>query len=300
MEKVKLDLITQKKLKKMSQDEKIDFLLHEVKKGKVLILERGLNPLEETKLIETTMSRIDQETFVGIELESYEAEETADEKIWHKLLRKDTVKPRITIIGPAEMIKTIYKDGGMLQAMIYKEGKVTNLIQSKPHLQENIENFDEKIEMPINNKEIIDNETQIMQESKEINEQKEIPQMENIKDDFVENIVAISEEQIKEDIEIPEMEIIKEENIENDMLIMEKNNISQMNIINEENISNGMNIPKNMNVENTGLSQIQVLSEENIEIPLYQNNMSNMETPQQVVPPPPKENKFNIWKKFKK
>ena len=85
MEKVKLDLITQKKLKKMSQDEKIDFLLHEVKKGKVLILERGLNPLEETKLIETTMSRIDQETFVGIELESYEAEETADEKIWHKI-----------------------------------------------------------------------------------------------------------------------------------------------------------------------------------------------------------------------
>ena len=96
------------------------------------------------------------------------------------------------------------------------------------------------------------------------------------------------------------MEIIKEENIENDMLIMEQNNISPINIINKENIGNEMNIPKNMNIENNGLSQMQVLSEENIEIPLYQNNMSNMETPQQVVPPPPKENKFNIWKKFKK
>ena len=108
MEKVKFDLITQKKLKKMNTEEKIDFLLEEVKKDKILILERGLNPIEETKLIETTMSRIDQETFVGIELESYEAEPDADEKIWHKLLKRDTIKPRITVIGPAEMMKTIY------------------------------------------------------------------------------------------------------------------------------------------------------------------------------------------------
>ncbi len=57
-----------------SSTEKLKFILNEVKKGKILVLEHGLTPMEQTSLIENTMREIEQDTFIGVEMEGYEQE----------------------------------------------------------------------------------------------------------------------------------------------------------------------------------------------------------------------------------
>ena len=42
-----------------------------LKKVKFLFLEHGLTPLEQTSLIENTMKEIEQDTFIGVEMEGY-------------------------------------------------------------------------------------------------------------------------------------------------------------------------------------------------------------------------------------
>lgn len=304
MEKVKFDLITQKKLKKMNTEEKIDFLLEEVKKDKILILERGLNPIEETKLIETTMSRIDQETFVGIELESYEAEPDADEKIWHKLLKRDTIKPRITVIGPAEMMKTIYKDGDMLQAIVYKQGKPEQFLQQEAQVFTMNEIMDESKEIPIMNdmksfeteneipnaeiieEKITESESPIIDGMME--EEKVLPIMEIIKDEMnlsesstmegekeekMKIPLIVNVEGIEEQMDLPLMEIIKEEKIVSENIIMadmiyEKNESPQFEVMNEKNLVApiiGVDSDHQIEIQSQETSTMEIINKEYIE-----------------------------------
>jgi len=103
-------------MKEMSTMEKIRFILEEVQKGKIVILEAGLSPEEEAKLIETTMLGIATGNFTGIEIESYPP---SHEKsgVFGKLFRKNP-KSRLTIIGPANKMKTIKKDHKLISAII--------------------------------------------------------------------------------------------------------------------------------------------------------------------------------------
>ena len=73
-EGISFNLISHNKLDKLSSDEKLKFILAEVKKGKILVLEQGLTPIEQTSLIECTMKEIEQDTFIGVEMEGYEQE----------------------------------------------------------------------------------------------------------------------------------------------------------------------------------------------------------------------------------
>jgi len=73
-EGISFNLISSNKLDKLSSTEKLKFILNEVKKGKILVLEHGLTPLEQTSLIENTMREIEQDTFIGVEMEGYEQE----------------------------------------------------------------------------------------------------------------------------------------------------------------------------------------------------------------------------------
>lgn len=61
---ISFNLISRQKLEDLSSDEKLKFILKEVKKGKILVLEYGLTPMEQTSLIESTMREIEHDTFI--------------------------------------------------------------------------------------------------------------------------------------------------------------------------------------------------------------------------------------------
>jgi hypothetical protein len=111
---ISVNLISKQKLEEFSTDEKLNFIINEVKKGKVLVLEHGLTPIEKTNLIENTMKIIEHDTFIGIEMEGYSEDKTS---FIQKLLGK-IKKPRMTVIGPADLLKTIHKDNQMIETII--------------------------------------------------------------------------------------------------------------------------------------------------------------------------------------
>ncbi len=114
---VSINLISQEKLTQLSSTKKIQFILNEVMRGKVLVLEVGLTASEEAELIKTTMANIDQDTFIGIEMQSYSHEDVKKGNWLSKLLRRKQ-QPRMSVIGPADLLKTIHKDGNMIETMI--------------------------------------------------------------------------------------------------------------------------------------------------------------------------------------
>ena len=114
---VRINLISIEMLAELSSNQKIRFILNEVKQGNVLVLEQGLTAEEEAELIKTTMSSIDQETFIGIEMQSYSREDVRKGSWLAKLLRRKQ-PPRMSVIGPAALIRTVHKDGNVIQAMI--------------------------------------------------------------------------------------------------------------------------------------------------------------------------------------
>ncbi len=107
MREVQMDLISWEKLEKMTSMEKVRLILDKVKSGKIVVLESGLTPDEEVRLIEMTMTEIRVDEFSGIEIESYPSRKEGS--LLDKLFGK-ALKGRMTIIGPANQIRTIEKD----------------------------------------------------------------------------------------------------------------------------------------------------------------------------------------------
>ncbi len=107
MREVHMDLISGEKLEKMTSMEKIRLILDKVKMGKIVVLESGLTPDEEVRLIEMTMTEIRVDEFSGIEIETYPAKKEGSflDRIFGRSL-----KGRMTVIGPANQIRTIEKD----------------------------------------------------------------------------------------------------------------------------------------------------------------------------------------------
>jgi hypothetical protein len=115
---VRINLISSRKLDSMTSHEKLRFIIDEVKKGTVLVLERGLTATEEINLIKATMSEIDHQTFIGIEMQSYSSDDLASRGGFFSRLLGRTKVPKMSVIGPANLLKTIHKNGSMIQAMI--------------------------------------------------------------------------------------------------------------------------------------------------------------------------------------
>lgn len=111
---ISFNLVSRQKLEELTSDEKLKFILKEVKKGKILVLEHGLTPMEQTNLIESTMREIEQDTFIGVEMEGYGQDSPS---FIQKLLGIDR-KPRMTLIGPADLLHMIKKDNNMIQTRI--------------------------------------------------------------------------------------------------------------------------------------------------------------------------------------
>jgi len=122
---IPINLISRESLEVLQSGERIDFVLNEVKEGKVLILEMGLNAVEEATLIEQTMKEIDHETFIGIEIQSYANSFSRDNGgSWLDRLLKRKKPPRMAVIGPANLLRTIHKDGNVIQTMLITKEQV--------------------------------------------------------------------------------------------------------------------------------------------------------------------------------
>ncbi len=110
---VEIDMISERKLNSLTTAEKVKLILDAVVQGKVVILERGLNPFEEARLIESTMARVD-EAFTGIEMKSYP--HAQKRSLLDRLL--GTERQRMTVIGPADRLRTLCREHDLITALI--------------------------------------------------------------------------------------------------------------------------------------------------------------------------------------
>lgn len=128
---IKINLISSRKLDSMSSQEKLRFILDQVKNGVVLVLERGLTAVEEIDLIKSTMSEIDHDTFIGIEMQSYSPNDLEAGSWFSRILGRSRV-PKMSVIGPATLLKPIRKDGNIIQAMILTGKAIQQDIPEEP------------------------------------------------------------------------------------------------------------------------------------------------------------------------
>ena len=111
---IAFNLISGRKLENLSSSDKLKYILKEVKEGRILVLEYGLTPTEQTTLIQHTMKEIDHDTFIGIEIGGYEHEKVS----FFQRVFGVVKKPRMTVIGPAHLLKMVHKDNDMIETTI--------------------------------------------------------------------------------------------------------------------------------------------------------------------------------------
>jgi hypothetical protein len=111
---IAVNLVSRQKLEQLSSPERLRFILDEVRNGKILVLEQGLTSIEQATLIEQTMKEIEQDTFIGIEMDGY----GEDKPSFIQKILGVMKKPRMTVVGPADLLKTISKDNQIIQTMI--------------------------------------------------------------------------------------------------------------------------------------------------------------------------------------
>ncbi len=114
---VQIDLISGERMSNMASMEKIRMILDGVHDGNIVILEEGLSPEEESKLIEVTMSEITPDGFNGIEIETYPRSQTGNTGFFGRLMGKDS-PAKLTVIGPANQIETLHKDETLISALV--------------------------------------------------------------------------------------------------------------------------------------------------------------------------------------
>ncbi len=117
---VQIDLISGERLASQTSMEKIRMILDGVREGNIVILEDGLSPDEESRLIEVTMTEISPDEFNGIEIESYPRSETADASFLDRLMGRESTK-KLTVIGPANQIETLHKDETLIQTLVSRK-----------------------------------------------------------------------------------------------------------------------------------------------------------------------------------
>ena len=117
---VQIDLISGERMADLTSMEKIRMILDGVRDGNIVILEEGLSPDEESKLIEVTMTEISPDEFDGIEIESYPRSETAEASFLDRLMGKESTK-KLTVIGPANQIETLHKDETLIQTLVSRK-----------------------------------------------------------------------------------------------------------------------------------------------------------------------------------
>jgi hypothetical protein len=114
---VQIDLISAERMAELPSTEKITVILDGVHEGKIVVLESGLSPEEESRLIERTMSQISPDEFDGIEIETYPRSRASDAGFLDRLMGR-TSSSKLTVIGPANQIETLHKDETVISALV--------------------------------------------------------------------------------------------------------------------------------------------------------------------------------------
>lgn len=114
---VQIDLISAERLDRLTAMEKIRLILDDVMEGNIVVLEKGLAPDEQSKLIEITMREITPDGFSGIEMETYPIRDAPDGFL-ARLLGGKRSESRLTVIGPANQLKTIKKEKDLISAWV--------------------------------------------------------------------------------------------------------------------------------------------------------------------------------------
>ncbi|WP_255169366.1 DUF2073 domain-containing protein [Natrononativus amylolyticus] len=115
---VQIDLISGERMNGLTSMEKIRMILDGVHDGNIVILEEGLSPDEESKLIEVTMAEISPDEFNGIEIETYPKSSTRDSSLLGRIMGTDESANKLTVIGPANQIETLHKDETLISALV--------------------------------------------------------------------------------------------------------------------------------------------------------------------------------------
>ena len=115
---IQIDMISGERMDELATMEKIRMILDGVHDGNIVILEEGLTPDEESKLIETTMAEINPDGFNGIEIETYPKSETRESSLLGRIMGTDESTAKLTVIGPANRIETLHKDETLISALV--------------------------------------------------------------------------------------------------------------------------------------------------------------------------------------
>jgi hypothetical protein len=114
---IQIDMISAERIAGMRTMEKIRLILDGVHDGNIVILEQGLEPEEESKLIEVTMSEINPDGFTGLEIETYPGGGGGDSGLLGRIIGKNEPN-KLTVIGPANRIETLHKDETLISTLI--------------------------------------------------------------------------------------------------------------------------------------------------------------------------------------
>ena len=117
---VQIDLISGERMENLTSMEKIRLILDGVHDGNIVILEEGLSPDEESRLIEVTMSEINPDGFNGIEIETYPKSQSNNGGLLGRLMGKES-NAKLTVIGPANQIETLHKDETLISALVSRQ-----------------------------------------------------------------------------------------------------------------------------------------------------------------------------------
>jgi hypothetical protein len=114
---VQIDLMSGERMDGLTSMEKIRTILDSVHEGNIVVLEEGLTPDEESRLIEVTMTEINPDGFNGIEIETYPSSGGDDTGFIGRLMGKQS-NTKLTVIGPADRIETLHKDETLISTLV--------------------------------------------------------------------------------------------------------------------------------------------------------------------------------------
>nr|WP_239685638.1 DUF2073 domain-containing protein [Halolamina pelagica] len=113
-------MISGARMEGLTSMEKIRLILDGVREGNIVILEEGLTPDEESKLIEVTMTEISPDEFNGIEIETYPKSSSGNPGLFDRLMGKEDTQ-KLTVIGPANQIETLHKDENLISTLVSRK-----------------------------------------------------------------------------------------------------------------------------------------------------------------------------------
>ena len=116
-----MDLISGARMEGLTSMEKIRLILDSVRDGDIVVLEQGLTPDEESRLIEVTMTEISPDDFSGIEIETYPRTGASSGGFISRLTGSEESGNKLTVIGPANQIETLEKDEEFISTLVSHE-----------------------------------------------------------------------------------------------------------------------------------------------------------------------------------